>query len=460
MYRFFFSFLIIVSYIFINVKPIYAQSSSENPVYIIQSGDTLNIIALRFGVSVDDIIRANELENPNFLTAGNELIIPGLEGVSGVLTTASIPFGMNLKSISSQNQVPLPILIKLNHLTSPKEVFAGSNLVFPMKDQSQLVGTNSLSSGQPLFEFSIIHNKNPWSLVDQNQLSGTWDSNPGNPVYYLSEDSSQPKNTGNLFSNATLSPLPMVQGSTVVITISTPDTIELTGTLLDHDLAFFKTAENTYTALQGIYALAKPGLTPLTLQAKKDNGESFSFEQMVPVVLGGYAQESLVVDPVTIDPAVTQPEDAQVKTIITPVTPEKYWTEIFKAPVDEPCIGSWYGTRRSYNGGPFNYFHTGLDYRVCAPNLNIYAPAPGKVVFTGQMTVRGNATFIDHGQGVYTAIYHQSEISVHVGDMVETGQLIGQIGNTGRVTGPHLHWEIWVNGVQVDPLNWLENLYP
>lgn len=444
----------------INAKPVSAQSSSENPVYIIQSGDTLNIIALRFGVSVDDIIQANELENPNFLTAGNELIIPGLEGVSGVLTTTSIPFGINLKSISSQNQVPLPILIKLNHLTSPQEVFAGTNLVFPMIDQSQLVGTDSLSSGQSLFEFAISHNKNPWALIDQNQLSGTWDSNPGNSVYYLAEDTAQAENTGNLFSNATLSPLPMVQGSTVVITLISPDPIEVTGTLLDHNLAFFKTGEKTYTALQGIYALAKPGLTTLTLQGKKGNGELFAFEQMVPVSIGGYAQESLSVDPVTIDPAVTKPEEAEVSAIISPVSPDKYWTEIFKVPVDEPCIGSWYGTRRSYNGSPYNFFHTGLDYRVCAPNLNIYAPAPGKVVFSGPMIVRGNATFIDHGHGIYSAIYHQSQINVQVGDMVETGQLIGQIGNTGRVTGPHLHWEIWVNRVQVDPSVWLENLYP
>ena len=76
-----------------------------------------------------------------------------------------------------------------------------------------------------------------------------------------------------------------------------------------------------------------------------------------------------------------------------------------------------------------------------------YSPAPS--------TVRGNATFIDHGWGVYSAYYHQKEINVGVGQQVQAGQLIGQIGATGRVTGPHLHWEIWVNGIQVNPLDWL-----
>jgi murein DD-endopeptidase MepM/ murein hydrolase activator NlpD len=74
--------------------------------------------------------------------------------------------------------------------------------------------------------------------------------------------------------------------------------------------------------------------------------------------------------------------------------------------------------------------------------------------------VRGNATFIDHGQGIFTGYFHQSAIQVNVGDYVEKGQLIGQIGSTGRVTGPHLHWEIWANGVQVNPIDWVLNAYP
>lgn len=76
------------------------------------------------------------------------------------------------------------------------------------------------------------------------------------------------------------------------------------------------------------------------------------------------------------------------------------------------------------------------------------------------LTVRGNATVIDHGWGVYTAYLHQSEPLVEVGDWVETGDLIGLVGETGRVTGPHLHWEVIVAGVQVDPLQWLERAYP
>ena len=74
--------------------------------------------------------------------------------------------------------------------------------------------------------------------------------------------------------------------------------------------------------------------------------------------------------------------------------------------------------------------------------------------------MRGNTTIIDHGWGVYSGFWHQSEIEVQVGDIVEQNQVIGVVGGTGRVTGPHLHWELWVNGIQVDPFDWLVNTYP
>ena len=142
--------------------------------------------------------------------------------------------------------------------------------------------------------------------------------------------------------------------------------------------------------------------------------------------------------------------------------PERQWEETFQSPVSPlfaDCFPSFYGNRRSYNGSPYNYFHTGLDF-CGGVGADIYAPAPGVVVYTGTLTVRGNATMIDHGWGIYTGYMHQSEILVDVGDHVETGDLIGLVGGTGRVTGSHLHMEVWVGGVQVDPMDWLERAYP
>ena len=75
-------------------------------------------------------------------------------------------------------------------------------------------------------------------------------------------------------------------------------------------------------------------------------------------------------------------------------------------------------------------------------------------------TVRGNATLIDHGWGVYSGFWHQSQILVQIGQMVEQNEVVGLVGGTGLVTGAHLHWDLWVNGVQVDPLDWLIQNYP
>jgi murein DD-endopeptidase MepM/ murein hydrolase activator NlpD len=124
---------------------------------------------------------------------------------------------------------------------------------------------------------------------------------------------------------------------------------------------------------------------------------------------------------------------------------------------------SFYGTRRIYHGIGTDLtvqgFHTGLDF-AGGDGLQIFAPAPGRVVFAAPLTVRGNATIIDHGWGVYSGFWHQSEFLVQVGDVVSQGQVIGLVGGTGRVTGAHLHWEVWVNGVQVNPLDWLDQAYP
>jgi murein DD-endopeptidase MepM/ murein hydrolase activator NlpD len=76
------------------------------------------------------------------------------------------------------------------------------------------------------------------------------------------------------------------------------------------------------------------------------------------------------------------------------------------------------------------------------------------VVLADTLNIRGVATVIDHGWGVYTTYSHQSESYVHVGDFVTLGQVIGTVGDSGRVTGAHLHWEVWVGGVSVDPMQW------
>jgi murein DD-endopeptidase MepM/ murein hydrolase activator NlpD len=90
----------------------------------------------------------------------------------------------------------------------------------------------------------------------------------------------------------------------------------------------------------------------------------------------------------------------------------------------------------------------------------VYAPADGTVVFTGTLAVRGNAIVLDHGWGVMTGYWHLSAIHVTTGDVVAQGQHIGDIGNSGLSTGPHLHWEMRVNGVPTSGLQWVREEFP
>jgi murein DD-endopeptidase MepM/ murein hydrolase activator NlpD len=269
-----------------------------------------------------------------------------------------------------------------------------------------------------------------------------------------------------LDSKIEVNPLPISQGHTVVVRIYAQDAELLTGTLGVKQLHFYKDTEGGFFyALDGISAIAEPGLIPLGLTGTVE-GHEFVMEQNLLLTSGGYQKEELTVEQITIEQDVVLEESAQINTILSPNSTEKLWNGEFRFPVDgsltDDTIGfsSYFGNRRSYNNGSFYGFHGGLDFKVVLMSLNIYAPANGIVVYAGPMDIRGNTTFIDHGQGVYSGYGHQSEIKVSVGDYVEKGQVIGLIGKTGRVTGPHLHWDIWVNGDQVEPFDWIDNVYP
>jgi murein DD-endopeptidase MepM/ murein hydrolase activator NlpD len=455
--------------IFLLVIPTYSVSAqdvvSSGPTYTIQPGDTLNVIAIKFGVSVDDIILANNITNPHILSAGQQIVIPGLEGVTGNLTAEEIPLGANLSNLSVQYQFPIDMLIKLNKVTSPREIYAGSSLILPVSDQITLNGIQSIKSGGTLFETAISIGSNPWILATQNNLQTTWSATPSTPIFYSQEkqagDAKSARSKIPFLSSLQFNELPVIQGHTIEISATGEQGLLISGSLLDKPLHFFQQSDGRYTALQGIHAMAETGLSPFEMSITRPDGSKYQFSQMIYVQSGYYPEDPpLSVDPETIDPSYTKAEDDTIKQIITPVSPIKLWTGIFREPVDEPvCTKSIFGVRRIYNGGQFTSYHGGLDFGVCA-NLNIYAPAAGTVVFTGPLTATGNATFIDHGQGIYTGYGHQAEIKVKAGDHVEPGQLIGIIGATGRVTGPHLHFEVWVNGVKVNPVQWLEIYIP
>ena len=120
----------------------------------------------------------------------------------------------------------------------------------------------------------------------------------------------------------------------------------------------------------------------------------------------------------------------------------------FALPV-EGRLSSPFGLRRFFNGQPRKP-HSGLD--IAAPEGSpVRAPADGSVITSGRYFFNGNTVFLDHGQGLVTMYCHLSEIRVEPGQSVRRGEIIGKVGMTGRVTGPHLHWSVSLNNVRVEP---------
>jgi len=455
-------FSLLLSFLMLPFQPAYAQSSG--PVYIVQSGDSLYSIASDFNVSVNELITANNITDPNLLAAGQQLTIPGLEGVSGVVDKMRINIGDSYRSLMRRTQIPVDLFRKLNRIVSPSELYVGAPIIIPQQETTSQLSGVSQTAGESLLELAVKQNTDVWTLAHYNDLQGSWDSISGEPLFSPGKNSEQ--STSGLpsaFISAEILNLPLKQGGTGEIIVKPASGVTLGGSLVDQPLHFFDIGNGSQVALQGIYVQLTPGVYPLRLDATLADGSTQSFEQMV-MVKAGIDNPSLQSVP-SMDPTVFASEDQQMASIVSTVTPSKYWKDQFVLPVGLPyCIKEWFGTPRTYtfNGSDYNYFHSGVDYGVCSAEhpLDIYAAAQGKVVFVGLLPARGNTTIIDNGWGVYTVYAHQSRIDVTVGQDVQAGETIGQIGETGHVTGPHLHWEMWVNGIQVNPLDWLANVYP
>ena len=148
-------------------------------------------------------------------------------------------------------------------------------------------------------------------------------------------------------------------------------------------------------------------------------------------------------------------EYAQAIKIYNTFTDKSYIKSKFISPLSTKITSS-FGKARVYNGSLKGY-HSGTDFRAKI-GTELIACNDGKIVLAKNRFYSGGSVIIDHGQGVYTCYYHMSRFNVKEGDVVKKSQLLGLSGDTGRVTGPHLHFSARVGGIQVDPLQLIDLL--
>jgi murein DD-endopeptidase MepM/ murein hydrolase activator NlpD len=208
-------------------------------------------------------------------------------------------------------------------------------------------------------------------------------------------------------------------------------------------------------ALVGIDLSARPGPASVEVDARLADGSRFATSVSLTVGAKAFATRRLTVAPEFVTPppaeqARIERERLLLNRILTGISPRHLWDDGFGRPVDGDVI-SVFGVRSVFNGEA-RAPHRGIDFRGAA-GTPVRAPARGVVVLAEPLYFSGSTVVLDHGLGVFSMLAHLSRIDVKPGSLVVRGDVVGAVGATGRVTGPHLHWTLRIGSAAVDPLS-------
>lgn len=271
---------------------------------------------------------------------------------------------------------------------------------------------------------------------------------------------------------------PQTCGSGVSVKLSSPDSsqgslllvevrsrmpvAELTGKWDDRSVQFWSFARGQKSGsvelrqgLLGVDLEKPPGTYKFSVDLQAANGKRVSCTLNVHIRRGKFATEKLHVEKQFVEPSPEQikranEERQRLREIFDSVTPEKLWQGSFRMPLDGAGTGGNFGKRRVLNGQPGSP-HGGVDFPALT-GTPVHSAQRGRVMLAQELFFSGNTVVVDHGLGIYTFYGHLSEIDAKVGEDLEAGAILGKVGATGRVTGPHLHWGLTVERARVNPL--------
>jgi lysostaphin len=230
----------------------------------------------------------------------------------------------------------------------------------------------------------------------------------------------------------------------------------------DHTIRLFKagskadkgtggaSAKTLAMGLMPVPVLTKPGIYALEFL---DASGAVMHQTRITVLNAHYARQNIAIEPSIANLQPSPGEREAVAAFRKLTTETRFWSEPLRLPVPG-CMTSPFGVQRYHNGKPTGDFHAGLDQRG-AVGTKVRAIAGGTVKISRQFNLRGGTIGVDHGQGLESIYMHMSKLVAKEGDRVSAGDVIGEVGSTGRSTGAHLHWSLYVDGEPVNPRQWV-----
>lgn len=247
----------------------------------------------------------------------------------------------------------------------------------------------------------------------------------------------------------------LVPGELVLLTMTferEPSSVRVN--VFRKNIPAFRQTDGRWRALVGIDLEERPGRYTAVVEA--ETGSTVLLESRV-LVIGRrtFATRALRVDPEFVNPPPDQMEritrdSTFLRDTYASSATNRLWSGAFVRPVPGEA-NSRFGSRSVFNGESRSP-HGGTDFMSPA-GTPIRAPNAGRIVCARDLFFTGNTVIIDHGLGVFSMLAHLSQMDVTDGETVTAGQLVGLVGATGRVTGPHLHWAFNISGARVDPLS-------
>lgn len=455
-------------------------------IHVVQRNENLFRIALAYGTTVEELVALNGLSDATRIDVGQRLLVPSGETIEATPHTHTVQPGETLLTIAQLYGINIEALAAQNEITDANSIYAGQVLtITPVEEvvptgeaiptEAPVVVVESdtnlptlsgnihiVQQGETLFRIATGYDLTTQELAQANGILDPTVIYAGQQLIIpnLPESQIAAIDLPAPITELSVQPLLFVEGETGVIQVATDGSTTVSGTFLGRSLAFIAQENNSsHIAFTGIPIFTEGGIYTVDLTINNADGIQTTFAFNLRVASGAYGYQDLTVTDANLTvPAVQEAELTLLTNITSAVTLENFRDAPLSIPAAAAMNGA-YGTARSYNGGAISSYHSGVDF-AAAPGTPIYAAAGGTVVLADTLNIRGNTIAIDHGRGIYTVYAHQTQFTVALGERVTTGQMIGTAGSTGRVTGPHLHWEVWVNGVPVNPLTWTQQIFP